>query len=52
MHGFQNYLTQFLSLGEDKCHLKHFLDRLKVKVTLEGHKNELFSPTATYVHGF
>ena len=24
---------------EEKCHLKHFLGRLKVKVTLEGHIN-------------
>ena len=26
-------------LEEEKCHLKHFLHRLKVKVTLEGHIN-------------
>ena len=26
-------------LGEEKCFLKHFIGRLKVKVTLEGHKN-------------
>ena len=52
MHGFQNYLTQMLSLGR-RCHLKQFLGRLKVKVTLEGHINELFSAiTRTYMHGF
>ena len=40
-------------LGEGKCHLKHFLDRLKVKVTLEGHINEIFwAITPTYMHGF
>ena len=26
-------------LEEEKCHWKHFLDRFKVKVTLEGHIN-------------
>ena len=25
-------------LEEDKCHFKHFLGRLKVKVTVEGYK--------------
>ena len=40
-------------LGEEKCHLKHFLDRLKVKVTFEGHINKLFwAITPTYMHGF
>ena len=40
-------------LGEEKCHLKHCLGRLKVKVTLEGHINELFGAiTPTYMHGF
>ena len=30
-----------------------FLGRFKVKVTLEGHTNELFwAITATYMHGF
>ena len=30
-----------------------FLDRLKVKVTLEGHINEIFwAITPTYMHGF
>ena len=53
MHGFQNYLTQLLSLGEEKCDLKHLLGRLKVKVTLEGHINEIFwAITPTYMHGF
>ena len=26
-------------LEEEKCHVKHFLGRLKVKVTLKGHIN-------------
>ena len=29
-------------LGEEKCHLKKCLGRLKVKVTLEGNVNKLF----------
>ena len=30
-----------------------FLDRLKVKVTLEGHTNEIFwAIIPTYMHGF
>ena len=32
--GSQNYFVL-----EEKCHLKHFFRRLKVKVTLEGHIN-------------
>ena len=40
-------------LEEEKCHLKHFLGRLKVKVTLEGHINELsWAVTPIYMHGF
>ena len=51
MHGFQNYLTQVV-LEEEKCHLKYFLGRLNVKVTLEGHINELFwAITPIYMHG-
>ena len=43
----------FVVLGEEKYHLKHFLGRLKVKVTLEGHINKLFwTITPTYMHGF
>ena len=43
----------FVVLGEEKCHLKHFLGRLKVKVTLEGHINELFwAITPINMHGF
>ena len=40
--------------GKEKCHLKQFLGRLKVKVTtLEGQINELFRAiTPTYMHGF
>ena len=38
-------------LEEEKCHLKHFLGRLKVKVTLEGHINELFwAITLIYIY--
>ena len=32
----------FVVLGEEKCHMKHFLGTLKVKVTLEGLINVLF----------
>ena len=40
-------------LGEEKCHLKHVLGTWKVKVTLEGHINELFvAITPTYMPGF
>ena len=40
-------------LEEEKCHLKHFLGRLKVKVTLEGHINELlWAITPIYMQGF
>ena len=59
--GHNSYIYAWLSelfdtvvvLGEEKCHLKHFLGRLKVKVTLDGHINELFwAITPTYMHGF
>ena len=48
--GHNSYIYAWISklfntivvLGEEKCHLKHFLGTLKVKVTLEGHVNELF----------
>ena len=44
MHGFQKYLTQLLSFCSG---------RLKVKVTLDGHINELlWTITPTYMHGF
>ena len=53
MHGFQNYLTQLLSLGRRSAIWNIFLGRLKVKVTLEGHINELFwAITPIYMHGF
>ena len=40
-------------LEVEKCHLKHFLGRLNVKVTLEGHINELFwAITPIHMHGF
>ena len=40
-------------LEEEKCHLKHFLGRLKAKVTLEGHINKLVRAiTHTFLHGF
>ena len=35
------YNTVFV-LDEEWCPLKYFLGKLKVKVTLEGHINELF----------
>ena len=42
-----------LVLGDEKCHLKHYLGRLKVKVTLGGHINELlWAITPTNMHGF
>ena len=42
--GHNSYIYECISklfdtvvvLEEEKCHLKHFLGRLKVKVTLEG----------------
>ena len=48
--GHNSYIYAWISklfntvvvLGEEKCHLKHFLGRLKVKVTLKGQVNELF----------
>ena len=39
MHGFQFFFCTFVVPKEEKCHLKHFLGRLKVKVMLEGHIN-------------
>ena len=40
-------------LGEEKCQLKHFSGRLKVKVTPEGHINELlWAVTPTFMYGF
>ena len=36
-------------LEEEKCHLKHFLGSLNVKVTLESHINELFW-TITHIY--
>ena len=52
MHGFQNYMTQLLSLGRRNA-TETFLRQLKVKVTLEGHINELlWAITPTYMHGF
>ena len=45
--GHNSYIYAWISklfdtvvvLEEEKCQLKHFLGRLKVKVTLEGHIN-------------
>ena len=40
-------------LEEEKCHLKHFLGRLKVKGTLVGHINKLVQAiTHTFMHAF
>ena len=59
--GHNSYIYAWISklfdtvvvLGEETCCLKHFLGRLKVKVTLEGHINEHFwAITTTYMHGF
>ena len=48
MHGLFDIVVV---LEEEKCHLKHFLGRLKVKVTLEGHINELFlAITLIYIY--
>ena len=48
-----NLFDTAVVLEEEKCHLKHFLGRLKVKVTLEGHINELFwAITPIYMHEF
>ena len=57
--GHNSYLYAWISnlfdivvvLEEEKCHLKHFLGRLKVKVTLEGHINKLFwAITPIYIY--
>ena len=48
--GHNSYIYAWISklfdtvvvLEEEKCSFKHFLDRLKVKGTLEGHINEPF----------
>ena len=40
--GISNLFDTVVVLEEEKCHLKHFLGRLKVNITLEGHINELF----------
>ena len=40
MYGWISKLFDTVVVLEDeKCHLKHLLGRLKVKVTLEGHIN-------------
>ena len=50
---FSNLFDTAVVLEEEKCHLKHFLGRLKVKVTLEGHINELlWAITPIYMHEF
>ena len=59
--GHNSYIYAWISklfetvvvLEEEKCHLEIFLSRLNVKVTLEGHINELFwAITPIYMHGF
>ena len=53
MPWISNLFDTVVVLEEEKCHLKHFLGRLKVKVTLEGHINELFwSIPPIYMHEF
>ena len=58
--GHNSYIYAWISklfdtgvvLGKEKSHLKHFLGRLKVKVTLEGHIDELYwAITPTYMYG-
>ena len=57
--GHNSYIYAWISnlfdtavvLEEEKCHLKHFLGRVKVKVTFEGHINELFlAITPIYIY--
>ena len=56
--GHNSYIYAWISklfntigvLGEEKCHLKHFFGRLKVKVTLKGHINELFLGHNSYIY--
>ena len=59
--GHNSYIYAWISklfdtvivLGEENGHLIHCLGRLKVKVTLEGHINELlWAISPTYMHGF
>ena len=58
--GHNSYIYAWISklfntivvLGEEKCHLKHFLGRLKVKVTLEGNINELFWGHNSYIYAW
>ena len=48
-----NLFDTVVVFEEEKCHPKHFLGRLKVKVTLEGHINEFFwAITPIYMHEF
>ena len=48
-----NLFDTVVVLEEEKCHLNYYLGRLKVKVTLEGHINELFwAITPIYMHEF
>ena len=52
IRGFQNYLTQLLFMRR-KSVIGNILGRLRLKVILEGHINELFwAITPTYMHGF
>ena len=52
MHGFQNYLTQLLSLRRRSA-ITNILGKLNVKVTLEDHINQLVRAiTPTYMYGF
>ena len=58
--GHNSYIYAWISklfntivvLGEEKCHLKHFLGRLKVMITLEGHINELFLGHNSYIYAW
>ena len=59
--GHNSYIYAWISklfdtavvLEEEKCHLKHFLGRLKVNVALESHINELFRAiTPIYIYAW
>ena len=51
--GFQNYLTQLLSLRRRSAIRNIFIGRLKVKVTPKGHINYLVHAVMPiFIHGF
>ena len=60
MHGFQNNFGTVVALEEEKCLLKIFVGRLKVKVTGVKYRSKwsntcieiVQSITCTFMHGF